>query len=344
MTPVNADMVGDQPPLPAAASVAALLEGMRDDQLHARRRPVLPFPTGMDPLDPLLNGGIRAHDLTIIGGPPGIGKTIVTMQWAKSMAIAGNTVIYVCYEHDETDLMTRLFAHELGAVPHHDDLAAVDRLRLSLRAVAGGSRSLAMLLDSEPLAAQAYDRMQAYASRLVFVRGSGRHTDLAALERLVAKYGNGNNVLVVDYLQKVPVFPELGNEAEKVTRVAEGLKDLALNHDITVIAVAAADRPGLETRRIRLHHLRGSSALAYESDLVILMNAKVDAVSKVHLSYDSVRAENFKHYVVFSVEKNRGGPALVDMEFRKDFANYRFEPTGNYVAERMLEEHIFSEA
>ncbi len=85
----------DLPPLPSAASVSDLLQGMRDEHLHARKRPALPFPTGMDPLDPLLGGGVRAHDLTIIGGPPGIGKTIVTMQWAKSMAMAGNTVIYV---------------------------------------------------------------------------------------------------------------------------------------------------------------------------------------------------------------------------------------------------------
>ncbi len=72
-----------------------------------------------------------------------------------------------------------------------------------------------MLLESEPLVAQAYERMKAYASRLVFVRGSGRHTDLAALERLVQKYGNGHNVLIVDYLQKVSVYPEPANEAEK---------------------------------------------------------------------------------------------------------------------------------
>jgi prepilin-type processing-associated H-X9-DG protein len=177
----------------------------------------------------------------------------------------------------------------------------------------------------------------------VLIRGSGRYTDVSALERIVEMHGNGHNVLFVDYLQKVAVVPEVADEAEKVTRVAEGLKDLALNHDIGVVAVAASDTAGLETRRTRLHHLRGSSALAYESDVIIMMNDKVDAVSKVHLAYDSVRAESFKHYAVFSVEKNRGGPAMVDMEFRKDFTSYRFDPTGNYVSERLYDERLYAE-
>ena len=330
-------------PLPSSSSVADLLASMHVAGTEKRKRPALPFPTGMDPLDSLLNGGLRAHDLSILGGPPGIGKTIVTLQWAKSMAAAGNSVIFVCYEHDETDLMTRLFAHELGSQPSPDDPGALDRLRLRIRAVASGAMPLQEVLSTEPLAASAYERMQEYAPRLVLVRGSGRYTDLAALEQMVKIHGNGHNVLMVDYLQKVAVTPEAIDESEKVTRVAEGLKDLALNHDIAVVAVAASDRQGLETRRLRLHHLRGSSALAYESDVVIVMNDKVDALSEVHLAYDSVRAETFKKYVVFSLEKNRGGPALLDMEFRKDFANYRFDPVGNYVAERLLDERVFAE-
>jgi hypothetical protein len=35
-------------------------------------------------------------------------------------------------------------------------------------------------------------------------------------------------VVVVDYLQKVAVIPDPATEAEKVTRMAEALKDLAL--------------------------------------------------------------------------------------------------------------------
>jgi hypothetical protein len=37
-----------------------------------------------------------------------------------------------------------------------------------------------------------------------------------------------------------------------------------------------------------------------------------------------------------TVEKNREGPAPVHLQFTKDFANYRFDPDGSYVAERLV--------
>jgi hypothetical protein len=43
---------------------------------------------------------------------------------------------------------------------------------------------------------------------------------------------------------------------------------------------------------------------------------------------------------VFSIEKNRGGPNLIDLEFRKDFAHFRFEPDGGVVAEKLVSERI----
>jgi hypothetical protein len=44
--------------------------------------------------------------------------------------------------------------------------------------------------------------------------------------------------------------------------------------------------------------------------------------------------------VVFSVEKNRGGPAMVDLEFRKDFLHYRFETRGSYMAVRSVDDRL----
>ena len=49
----------------------------------------------------------------------------------------------------------------------------------------------------------------------------------------------------VAYLQKVPVLPEPADESEKVTRVVNGLKDVALAMEVPVISIVAADREGL---------------------------------------------------------------------------------------------------
>jgi hypothetical protein len=63
----------------------------------------------------------------------------------------------------------------------------------------------------------------------------------------------------------------------------------------------------------------------------------------VHLSYDSGRAEEFRNWVVFGLDKRRSGVAQVDMEFRKDFANYRFEAAGNYVEEKLVDDRLYGE-
>ena len=60
-------------------------------------------------------------------------------------------------------------------------------------------------------------------------------------------------------------------------------------------------------KRLRVHHLRGSSALAYEADVVLLMNDKYDVVARHHLVYDVGNAERFRNWAVMTIEKNRGG-------------------------------------
>lgn len=323
--------------------LSSLLSSMEGEQKLGGARVTRPFATGMDVLDQVLDGGVRPHDLTLLGGQPGVGKTIVTLQWARNMAAAGDTAIYVCYEHDHADLMARLMALELGTISEGESPSDVDKLKTALTQAANGVTSLSALIQMEPLARQVHERLREYADRLILVRGSGRYTTVPALEELAKQYDGMSTAMFVDYLQKIPIEGEAQNEAEKVTQTAEGLKELALNHDTAVVAVVAASNVGLESKRLRLHHLRGSSALAYESDVIILLNEKQRIVSKVHLAYDSVRAAQYQHNVIFSIEKNRHGTAMIDMEFRKDFSRYRFDPRGGFPNERLVDERLNEE-
>lgn len=326
-------------------TVGDVLEQLDDEIREGLAESLVPIPTYFHALDSALNGGVRPGDLVLVGGTPGVGKTIVTLQWARNMALSGVTVIYACYEHEETALLGRLLALEMGDLPHGEDDSEMERFRLEIQEVAAGSgRGLRDILASGELIRRAYDRVAAYADNLWLVRASGAQTGVEELEDMVIERLQENRVvLFVDYLQKVSVRPEPPDEAEKVTRITEALKDLALTHRIPVISVVAADREGLKSRRLRLHHLRGSSALAYECDVALILNDKFNCVSKVHLAYDPLRAESFRNFTVFTIEKNRGGPNLVDLEFKKDFLYYRFDPIGDVVAENLIDERIYSE-
>ena len=225
-------------------------------------------------------------------------------------------VIYVSYEHDERFLLDRLVAVEVASVPEAGPGEEVD-----------------------PSAAErARARVRSYADRLLLVRGSGSSTNVKVIRELVAEHAERGSVLFLDYIQKVPNGPEFIPEPEHMARVAGGLKDLALTFDIPVVAVAAATHSGLVAPRVRLHHLRGAEAIAYEADVVMMLNEKLSAVSEAHRSYDLVRERTFRDYVIFSLEKNRRGLNFVDLEFRKDFQHARFDPAGNFVADRLVDD------
>jgi replicative DNA helicase len=149
--------------------------------------------------------------------------------------------------------------------------------------------------------------------------------------------------LFVDYLQKVPVIPEPAEEAEKVTRIVGGLKDIALSLEIPVVAIVAADREGLKAKRLRNHHLRGSSAINYESDIILILNDKYHIVAKVNIEFNPYQAQRYRDWVVATVEKNRGGQDNVDLEYEKLFEYSCFDPTGRVTAEKLIEERLFNE-
>jgi replicative DNA helicase len=111
-----------------------------------------------------------------------------------------------------------------------------------------------------------------------------------------------------------------------------------------VLAVVAADKEGLAAgKRMRVNNLRGSSALAYEADTVLILNNKFDVVARHHLVYDIGNAERFKQWAVLTVEKNRNGKDGIDLEFAKRFDQGRFEPDGRTVVEQLVDERVFVE-
>jgi replicative DNA helicase len=129
-----------------------------------------------------------------------------------------------------------------------------------------------------------------------------------------------------------------------VTVVVEALKDLSLAMQVPVFAIVAADKEGLVAgKRLRIGQLRGSSALAYEPDVVLIINDKFDVVARHHLVYDVGNAERFRNWVVLSIEKNRGGMDKIDLEFRKRFEQSRFEVGGQAVEEQLVDERVFVE-
>ena len=304
------------------------------------------WPTGFDVLDKNLSNGFRSGELILLGGPQGLGKTTWVLQVARNVARSGRSVVVFSFEHDPQTLLMRLVALEAGEGGGLE-AAGTSRVRESFEATSGPGSSLAERLGDIVGGADAMARVQEYSDRLLLHRSTGSSTTLEVIREAVdeARKTTGQlPLVVVDYLQKVKVPDGSQVEEERVTRVVEGLKDLALDIDIPVVAVVAADKQGLTAgKRLRVNHLRGSSALAYEADTVLILNNKYDVVARHHLVYHIGNAERFRHWAVLSIEKNRNGRDQIDLEFKKRFDQSRFENDGQQVVEQLVDERVFVE-
>lgn len=314
-------------------TVSSLLQPANDGLAIVRDTGRLP--TGMDPLDRILGGGLRASDFVLLGGRPGVGKTIAGLQWARSIAMSGATAVVASYEHDEQTLLGRLIAMEMGNL----ELGPLDsEMEQLVAGVMNGEFAPSTEVGRHPIVRAALAQVETYAPRLVLIPAARLRLDLQGLEQAYTEVPAERKALLIDYVQKVPVKGAHSSwEAEGARIVAERLKDLALATNSAVIAIAAVDETGLQSRRVRLPHLRSSASLSYEADVAVMLNEKALCTSRVHMAYDLTRVEEFERRVVFSIEKNRSGRAMVDLEFEKDFGRFRFIPDGAFVAETLVD-------
>jgi replicative DNA helicase len=334
----------------APRSALDVLVDLNDKVTTGRVGEYQPVPLGFTPLDKTIGTGLRAGELLLIGGAQGTGKTTMALQMARNIASGGQAnVLYICFEHDEQYLLNRLIAMEsaLAHLPHKTGAIKIQDVRKEILgtwvAEGGGATQLA----SNPRLRPSLDRIARYGENLFLLRGSQTASTVDNIRKLVQQHrilsGDRRLVVFVDYLQKVPQIPEPSTETEKVTFIVNGLKDIALSEDVPMVAIVAADKEGLKASRLRNYHLRGSSAINYEADIILILNEKYHIVAKVNIEFNPYQAQRFRDWVVISVEKNRGGQDNVDLEFEKHFEFSCFDPNGRTVQEKLIEERLYND-
>jgi replicative DNA helicase len=331
-------------------SALDVLVDLSDNMATGKMGEYQPLPLGFGLLDKTIGGGLRAGELLLIGGAQGTGKTTMALQMARNVASSGQAnVLYICFEHEEQYLLNRLVALEsaLAHLPQKTGAIKIQDVRREIMASWMAEGTGGAGLTANPRLRPSLDRIARYGQNLFLLRGSQTASTIENMRKLVQQHrelsGDRRLLVVVDYLQKVPMHPEPDTESEKVTYVVNGLKDIALSEEVAMISIVAADKEGLKAQRLRNFHLRGSSAINYEADIIMIINEKYHIVAKVNIEFNPYQAQRFREWVIVSVEKNRGGQDNVDLEFEKHFDYACFDPNGRTVQEKLIEERLYND-
>jgi replicative DNA helicase len=330
------------------ASLAQIMEELDQEFTKGDATRFRPIPTGFTPLDDVLNGGLHPGELMIVGGPFGVGKTIFGLQIARNVVANDETTgaLYICFEHDQAHLLLRLLCLESAEQNFGQEALTLKRLT-DIANIEADNMGVIGRLHHIPQYTPLIDSISHYSNRLILVKASSDTSSLEKIRQWISEYvasGIQHLVVVVDYLQKIPVNSHLNdNEADLTTYIAQGLKEMALSMGIRIIAIAASDRPGLKAKRMRLADMRGSSALQYEADIGVIMNNKHEILSREHMLFNLNQAETMRNWIILSVEKNRSGRSAIDMEFQIKPAHFQIVTTGNLVRERLVDDKIIKE-
>ncbi|MCH7790461.1 MAG: AAA family ATPase [Acidobacteria bacterium] len=321
----------------SAVGVAELVSNLRLGAVQSTSPVPLRTRTGFDVLDMVLDGGLAPTELTLLAGRPGIGKTITALQWARAIAGNGQKVAYVCFEHGPKSLLGRLLLSEIREL-QSSTRTSLDRADLNSLVGADGVDATSPM-TRDPLVRAAAAQLEELGDNLVLVDADARTTPLE-IEKITQNVcSDGSGVVFVDYLQRVPLGADAtGDSSWHAGVVAERLKEIAKDHQVSVVAISSLDYSGLNAKRVRPRHVAGPALISYEADSIIVLNAKSDIVSQGHVADDSRRLDEFERKVVFSIEKNRSGESDVDLEFERDFAWYRFNPEGVFTSEHLVDE------
>lgn len=277
--------------------IGDIMEAMMDE-LEANQNvggEITGVATGLRDLDSLTNG-LQPGQLIIIAARPAVGKSTLAVDIARCCSIKNNQPSQIfSLEMGKTEVVMRINSAEAQVALHHmrsGTMTDEDWTRLARRVPDVSAAPL--YIDDSP------------NMTLNHIRSRARKR----------KAKGGLALIIVDYIQLMEPDNKQENRQQQVSGISRGLKLLAKELEVPVIALSQLNRESEKRtdKKPMISDLRESGAIEQDADLVILLHRE-DVYEK-----ESPRAGEAD----LIVAKHRNGPtATITTAFQGHYSRFR---------------------
>jgi replicative DNA helicase len=278
----------------------------RIDELHKQSGKLRGITSGFSDLDNIL-AGLQKSDLIIIAARPSVGKTSFALDMARKAAIHSKEGVGIfSLEMSKEQLVDRMLCSQadvslwkmrtgkLSDKENEDDFSKIGE--------AMGQLSEAPIYIDDS-AVSSIMEIRAKARRLQMEKGLG--------------------LLIIDYLQLMEGRGKYGdNRVQEIAEISRGLKGIARELDIPVIALSQLSRAVEQSKPAipKLAHLRESGSIEQDADIVMFIYRKA---ADRNYNVDELSPEEKSASEVY-VAKHRNGPTgKVDLFFDEETVSFK---------------------
>jgi len=262
----------------------------RIDELHKQSGKLRGLPTGYRDLDQLL-AGLQKSDLIILAARPSVGKTSLALDIARQAAIKSKEGVGIfSLEMSKEQLVDRLLCAQAGV-----NLWRMRTGKLSDK-------------EQDDDFSRIGEAMGQLSEASIYIDDSASTTIMdirTKARRLQLEKGLG--LIIIDYLQLMEGRGKYSdNRVQEVSEISRGLKQIARELNIPVLALSQLSRAVEQSRPAipKLAHLRESGTIEQDADVVMFIYRK--AVDR-NYNEDELPEEE-KNIAEIRVDKHRNGP------------------------------------
>ena len=270
----------------------------RIEELRNNKGALRGLKTGFRDLDKM-TAGFQKGDLIIIGARPAMGKTTLAQNLAYNIATINNRgVLFFSMEMADNEIIDRMIS----------DVSGVSNWKIRTGNI--NSEEHQRLMD----ALGEMDNVPIYiddtsSMTIVELRNKARR----------AMHDHDIGIVIVDYLQLITGDDRYkGNRVQEVTEISRGLKILARELGIPVVALSQLSRTvtGRDNPRPLLSDLRDSGSIEQDADLVLFLHRP----DYYHQNEDDYEETNITELII--AKHRHGAVGKVELYFHPELLRF----------------------